>query len=247
MPEFKPFSLSEAARGAGAMISLSAASEELKSRRVSKETAQAVTAEEGQYDPESHAKMLEERGYPKLAGEIRKRFDDQIEAGMDNRIKVLEVIEKSAEHVFDEPSYQRWRDGLIDSKMANPGDLPETYDNKAKEAIKQITTSTKDLMKKAGEGTALQKNVPYLANLMGIDRKEAAQILTTSKEKGPEGFRQQVYLRSLSQTFGDDEEAGEIADKAVKRFFPDYEPKEGDKGVRKLDPATGIISPKTGT
>jgi len=243
MPEFKPFSLGEAARGAASMFSLAEASDKLEGRRASKETAQAVTAKTGEYDPEEHAKLLEQRGYPKMANEIRTNYGEEIKAGLDNRLKVMEVIEKGAEHVFDEPSYQRFKDGLIEAKLANQGDLPETYDSKAKEALKQITVSTKDLMRmaKEGTGTALQKNVPFLAKLMGIDRKEAAQILTTSKEKGPEGFRQQVYLRSLSQTFGDDEESGEIADKAVKRFFPDYEAPEGEAkpGIRTYNEETG--------
>jgi hypothetical protein len=247
MPEFRPFSLGEAARGAGAMFNLASAAEELKGRRTLKETARSVSAKSGRYDPEEHAKELEQRGYPMLADEIRTKFNQQIKASMDNRLKILEVIQKSADQVYDDLSYQRWKEGLYASKMANPGDLPDSYDDEAKEAIKKITVSTKDLLKlakdRAGEGTALQKNVPFLAKLMGISRKEAAQILTTSREKGPEGFRQQVYLRALSQTFGDDEEAGEIANQAVKRFFPDYEPKEGtkepDKDVRVYNEETG--------
>lgn len=69
--------------------------------------------------------------------------------------------------------------------------------------------------------TTLQKDVPYLAKLLGISEKEAARLKTQSRRMSPEQFRQSVAIRHMSGGMNSAAEAIEEADKLMKVFYPE--------------------------
>jgi hypothetical protein len=66
--------------------------------------------------------------------------------------------------------------------------------------------------------TALQKNVPYLAEKMNITEAEAAQRLTLQKGKSDEAVWLDYYGKGLTSTYGDEEEARRIADTGLETY-----------------------------
>lgn len=64
---------------------------------------------------------------------------------------------------------------------------------------------------KGDQATALQKNIPYLAEIMNITEAQAAEILTQSKDKSDSAIYQQLLQTAMRSTYGDSEEASKLA------------------------------------
>lgn len=88
------------------------------------------------------------------------------------------------------------------------------------------------------ETTALMKNVPFLSRVMGVSPREAATILTQTKDRSPRSFYQQAYLAALRTSFGDANEAKKVADAAAHAVFPQDFPAPAD--AKKAPPDTGV-------
>ncbi len=72
--------------------------------------------------------------------------------------------------------------------------------------------------------TAYQKNIPYLAKVMNISEKDAAELVTQSRSMLPEQFRQRVYLKALAGGYNTPEEAAAQTEAAMQMFYPQKYP-----------------------
>lgn len=89
---------------------------------------------------------------------------------------------------------------------------------------------------KTGEKkTAIQKNVPFLANLLGISEKEAAKIVTQSKGKTPGAVYKDFLAASLRSSW-DFNKAKQKADQA----FEAWQEVAGGKKKQSLEDPLGI-------
>jgi hypothetical protein len=71
----------------------------------------------------------------------------------------------------------------------------------------------------SGRPTALMQNIPFLAKSMGISTKEAASILTNSKDKSPQGVYGTLYGSMLRSGMWSPEEAEKVASDYVAKVF----------------------------
>jgi len=69
--------------------------------------------------------------------------------------------------------------------------------------------------------TALQTNVADTMRVFNMSEKDARQMHMWSKQKSPAAFHRQIFSKAVGRYSGDEEEAKEIADAALKMFYPD--------------------------
>jgi hypothetical protein len=86
----------------------------------------------------------------------------------------------------------------------------------------------------SSDTTALMKDVPYIARVLGISEKEAMQWKRQSASMSRDDFRRDVALRFASQGYPA-EEAQETADEYAKIFY------DGQAKPRAEAPSPGIL------
>jgi hypothetical protein len=127
MADFRPFDLARA-QGAGtrnalAQMQVMGATRSLKDdnaiRRLSQQAAQT-----GENLPD----LLEAEGMPQQAAAFRQSM-------MDQKIKGMQFLSESSKVVRDQATYDAFRSQAEKMRIANPGELPETYDPKLVEFL----------------------------------------------------------------------------------------------------------------
>jgi len=163
-------------------------------------------------DPETTVKMEEH---------YRKKDKDQLE-----RDKLFwQQAGSIAQLAKDE---QQWKD--LGLEKLGPFANKDLIINRALTADQAIDNAMNEkkyqLDKEAGgKPTSMMKNAKYLGEVLSITEKEAALILTETKDDSPDKFRRKIYSNLITSQNYDPDEAMPLADEATSTIFPEWKPK----------------------
>lgn len=79
------------------------------------------------YNPDYHAKLLEERGFPEKAMALRKAAREDRAGAMGAKLQAYDFISRAAPLVQDQQSYDVLRQNLEQTGLAKPGELPAQF------------------------------------------------------------------------------------------------------------------------
>lgn len=148
--------------------------------------------------------LVNNQGIAKLA-DLKGQFSEQ-------NAQLLLTQAMSMDQLINDSEFGEVKAGVRDGK---PVYFVTNKQGEAKvvEGIQPDGKSGKD------SRTALEKNVPFLVKTMKISEKEAAKLLTASKDKSPQGVYTEIYSRALTSTYGDDQEAERIAGTVMRKLY----------------------------
>jgi hypothetical protein len=199
---------------------------------------QAVGAPGG-YSMDAHKDLLMNAGFFEEAQDLDDLQNKQVRNKQDALERGLNIMEKTGALVtkVGAPAWPMFRGSLVAAGLADEASLPAEYNEQAAQIAQNFTNNSSDVFRllkfrsggqqrdviniggkitmgdpyTPGNETAFIKNTKYFAETMGMDEAEAADYMSKSKDKSDAAIYQDLYKKALGTTFGDAEEAAQIA------------------------------------
>ena len=200
---------------------------------------QQAVEQPGGYTPEAHKELLMNAGYFEEAQDLDDLMNKQVRNHQDAMERGLNIMEKTGQLVtkVGAPAWPMFRGSLVGAGLADEESLPTEYNEQAAQIAEKFSQHSSDIFRllrfrsgnqqrdvlnvggqitmgdpySPGTSTALEKNTKFLADTLGIDESEAAQIMLQSKDKSDSAVYQDLYKTALRTSMGDEEEAARIA------------------------------------
>ena len=233
--------LQQGLQGAQTITNIAAQQQQMASQRREQQKDLVMGELYNQYrgeGPQSEAALMQMyRVDPQMTQDLVKGGQEVNKGGALVRQKIVEASKAEREEAqakIEEKTYKavwantakRWEEAGFKDKQGNPVPFSERDRIIAqgvglRKVFEDVMATEKRLEKKGttkDTRTALQKEVPFIAEKLGITEEEAMQLRLQGQGKNPAVAWGSFYTTALSQ-FGDEDEARAAADQAVEYLY----------------------------